>query len=272
MTRLRTERLRMHQQAKMINIFDPNAKFAITTKYTTILASGPNGIKGWDILEKIPREDNTIIAVNFALVYGWRFNRPYIVPDFSGITDKRALMQEAVLGEGAWFPAALTQFQGKLLFNTAVVMECYNKYKYPGPYYFFKSKGLMNSETVKLSSDMVHTGGSVTCSMAQIWGNFIKYRGPGEPILLINGADMSGDEYAVGKNSSKAHGQTWNSVVVLGKMCQLLNKRKGKVYATSITKLHDAGYIDYYPGVIIDARPIESGIFDDVLQSCSILS
>jgi len=236
---------------KYTHIFPPGkTKFSIDTKFTTILASGPNGVAGWDFLEKhIPREQNTIIAVNYAVTFGWQFNRPYIVPDIWGVTDKKAIGQVVPPDSAAWFPAALNRFAaegGKICFNLKVIEEVWNNLHHHGPFFMFRSKKLMTAGTTIIpDNDVIRPGGSVTCSFTQVWEKFSTHP---DRVLLICGADMSGDAYAKGKNTQKQHGQVWNSVACLGGMIKYYRNRGLQIFTISETELQKQGYIDFYPG------------------------
>lgn len=235
-------------------IFPPGkTDFGIHTKFTTILASGPNGVAGWDFLEKyIPREQNTIIAVNYAVTFGWQFSRPYIVPDIWGVTDKKAIGQIVPPDKASWFPAALERYAnegGKICFNLKVIEEVWNQLHHPGPFYMFRSKRLMTQlADFKPHEDVIRPGGSVTCSMSQIWYHFCLYMPVKDRVLLICGADMSGDDYAKGKNTLKQHGKDWNSIACLGGMIKYYKSKGRQIYTVSKTKLVDHKYIDFYPG------------------------
>jgi len=241
--RLRNKR---HKGIVYESIFQKDSKCKISTKYTTILASGPNGEKAWRwLIDNIPREQNTIMAVNFAATYFLEFDLPYLKPDLWVVTDKRAVHQVVPPDKKPWFPPLLRRADIQPCFNLRVIEECWRTLKHKGPYFTFPCKRLMLGEDIKPHSDVIRPGGSVSCSGLQIWDKIVVRP---DPICLICGADMSGDKYARGSNVLKKHGEVWRSCHVLGKMIQYLQQlHKRKIYTISESKLVDFGYVQFYP-------------------------
>lgn len=230
--------------------------YIIDTKYTMILASGPNGKQAWPWLqENIAREDLSIIAVNFAVTFYKEFDIPYLKPDAWVVTDRRAVKQLVPPDKKPWFPDMLKiaiEEDIKCLFTLRVIERCWNELKNPGPYFIFPCKRLMIYPDIKTNVDIIRPGGSVTCSALQIWDKIVDHP---SPICLICGADMSGDKYVRGKNVLKQHGKVWNSNRVLGGMIQFLQTHRNReIYVISESKLVEHGFAEYYSmGDIINA-------------------
>jgi len=240
--RLRKERFKNIQHR---NIFDETLRYAIKTKFLTILAPGKMGMQGWDFLEEcIPREDNTIVAANLAVILGHEFNRPYLEPDIWMVSDTRATRQIVEPDKVPWFPIALERFKGTKVFNLNVVEICWKHLHNPGPYYSFVSKAMMKGNDVAPKGYIIRAGGSITSGIVQFDNFFHEHP---EPVTLVCGADMSKDNYARGKNPNKQHGEVWSSVHCLGRVIQDRMKRGSNIYTISDTKLIDHGYIEYYP-------------------------
>lgn len=249
--RLRSRRFKNIQCYSLLHSLKGINRIEIKTKFTTILAAGPNGIPAWDFLiEKIPLEDNTIIAVNYAVVFHEKFHNEYLKPDLWFVTDARAVGQIVPPETVPWFPDALARAlvnNIKLCFNMKVVEKIWKELQIGGPYYTFISKKQMKApDDVAPDRQVIRPGGTVTCSTAQAWDKLATHP---ERILLICGCDLSGDDYAIGKNTQKEHGETWhNSVKCLGGMIGYLNRKREQVFVISKTKLHDHGHAQFYPG------------------------
>ena len=263
--RLRRDRYKNIQHR---NIFDKALRYAVKTKFLTILAPGKMGMQGWDFLEEcIPREDNTIVAANFAVVLGHEFKRPYLEPDIWMVSDTKAIKQVVAPDTKPWFPGALERFQGTRVFNLNVVEICWKKLKHGGPYLSFASKSLMRGDDVAPKGYIIRAGGSITSGIVQFDNFFHKHP---EPVTLICGADMSKDDYARGKNVTKQHGDVWSSVHCLGRVIQDRMKRGSNIFTISDTKLIDHGYIEYYPEYLEwRDRKAEEVVTEDALAAFS---
>lgn len=231
------------------NIFDRELGFSIKTKYVTLLAPGKNGIQGYGFLEEeIAREDNTIIAVNFAVQIAHELNRPYLEPDIWMVSDSRATEQIIKPDKSPWFHKALNRFQGKKIFNLSVAEICWKKFQHPGPYFTYASQKLMKGNDVVPLPYVLRAGGTVLS--AGIQADWLFHEHP-EKVTLICGGDMSTDDYIRGKNLQKKHGDTWPSVHCLGKVIQDRIKRGSNIYTISDTRLLDYDYIEYYPPYLL---------------------
>ena len=250
--RLRSKRFKNVQCIPLLHPQRGLEQVEIKTKFTTILASGPNGIPALDFLEeKIPREDNTIIAVNFSVTYHELLKRPYIKPDIWVVTDKRAATQVVEPDKRPWFPAALQKAIAdencSVCFNMSVAERAWNQYHIGGPFFTFVCKKLMHANDYVPNPDVIRPGGTVSCSALQIWDKVATHP---ERVAFICGVDLSGDLYARGKNATKKHGEVWlNSVMCLGGMIKTLNSKRKQVYViskTMLTNYHKE--IEFYPG------------------------
>lgn len=251
--RLRSRRFRNIKCIPLINNDKKVEQVVIKTKFTTIIASGPNGIPAWRFLEEqVPREDNTIIAVNYSVVFWELFKNSYLKPDLWVVTDKRAVKQIVPPDKVPWFPGALARVlkEGtcKVCFNMNVVERTWQELKIGGPYYTFTSKSLMHyPQDTKPSPNTIRPGGTVSSSAIQIWDKTATHP---ERALLMCGIDLSGDLYARGKNTTKQHGAVWsNSVNCMGGLINSYNKKRKQIFVISKTKLTDFHKgIEFYPG------------------------
>lgn len=231
------------------NVFDKQLNFKIKTKFVTLLAPGRKGVEGYDFLEKvIPREDNTIIAVNFGVRVAREFDRPYLEPDIWMVSDTRAIEQVIEPDVGPWFPAALTEFKGQKIFALNVVERCWKELNHSGPYLSYASKNLMRGGDVAPKGYIIRSGGTILSAGVQ--GDNFWHEHP-DKVTLICGGDMSADDYMRGKNTQKKHGETWPSVHCLGRVIKDRIRRGSNIFTISDTKLLDHNYIEYYPEYLL---------------------
>ncbi|GAH48813.1 unnamed protein product, partial [marine sediment metagenome] len=199
-------------------IFDAKSGFKILSPIVTILAPGPKGEKGWDLIPpKIldNKKHNTILAVNYGVAIAEEMDRPDLEADIWVVTDSDVTTKP-------WFKHHLENFKGMRCFNLRVIDRCWKNHRYAGPYMQFASKQLMKGPDIHPVTGIIRAGGTVSCSTYQIIHHFA----PKPTLVFIVGIDMSGDDYFKGKNLKVKHGPVWRSVHCFNGVIKLFREQK----------------------------------------------